>query len=133
LSGTLLWRNPSRFGLVIDYRIKRNPRYQEPEPTEGKEQAKGLRDKPPRVLYGSDRRFVEVEEKQLGRGAGHDRMWDAGYEVPTEDLCSCCGADKFVQRLRDELDDRLDYDESVWESYYGVDFHWIDYGILACE
>ncbi|KAK0744359.1 hypothetical protein B0T21DRAFT_357689 [Apiosordaria backusii] len=111
----------------IDYRIKRSPRYQEPT----KEQAKALGDKPPRAFYASDRRFVEVKEKQFGQWAGHDRMWDAGYEVPIEDLCFCCGAYEFVQRLRDELDNKWDYDENDWHGSF--DFHWIEYGLLAYE
>ena len=111
----------------IDYRIKRSPRYQEPT----KEQAKGLGDKPPRAFYASDRRFVEVKKEQFGQWAGHDRMWDAGYEVPTEDLCFCCGSHESVQRLRDELDNKWDYDENDWHGSRGV--NWIEYGLLACE
>ncbi|KAK0619869.1 hypothetical protein B0T14DRAFT_566674 [Immersiella caudata] len=112
----------------IDYRIKRNQRYQ--EPTE--EQAKGLGEKSPRVFYASDRRFTEVEEKQLGKRAGHERMWDAGYEIPEDDDdCFCCGALGFVELLSHELDNHWDYDENWWLDC--VDFSWIKYGILACE
>ena len=111
----------------IDYRIKRSPRYQEPT----KKQAKGLENKPRRAFYASDRRFVEVKEKEFGEWAGHDRMWDAGYEVPIEDICFCCGAYEFVQRLRDKLDDQWDHDENDWHG--SRDLNWIEYGLLACE
>ncbi|KAK4164697.1 hypothetical protein QBC43DRAFT_352792, partial [Cladorrhinum sp. PSN259] len=111
----------------IDYRIKRNPRYQKPS----QEQAKGLGDKPPRVFYASDRRFVEVKERELGCLVGHERMWDGGYEVSGEDFCFCCGADEFVDQLEFQLDIKWDYDENDWVD--GFDYNWIEYGLLACE
>ncbi|KAH6843399.1 hypothetical protein B0I37DRAFT_393624 [Chaetomium sp. MPI-CAGE-AT-0009] len=115
----------------IDYRIKRNPRY--PETT--KEQAQELGGRPATVFYANDSRFVEVNERLLGRVKGHDRMWDAGYEVPTEedeDLCSCYGSGGFVARLQDYLDGEWDYYKRDWYSGNKA-VGWITYGLLACE
>ena len=110
----------------IDYRIKRNPRYQEPT----KEQGKGRGDEPPRTFYASDRRFVEVKEKQFGQWAGHGRMWGYEVEVPMLDLCSCCGSHGFVNRLGEQLDNEL-YSETIDLVWSGL--NWIGYGLLACE
>ncbi|KAK0646312.1 hypothetical protein B0T16DRAFT_413159 [Cercophora newfieldiana] len=123
----LVWGTalPDSFSLwFIDYRITRSPRYQEPQRTTEQERGVGDKPKPPRVFYASDRRFVEVKEEQLGQWAGHDRMWDAGYEAPTEDLCTCCGSHEYVQRLRDELANVRNYEENVWHG---------SIGLLACE
>jgi hypothetical protein len=105
----------------IDYRIKRNPRYQEPT----KEQATGRKD--PTVFYASDRRYVEVEDNQLGAGANHDCMWDAGYEVPIEG-----GSKEFVHELKCELVDEYCHPYLYdWEAPYDLD--WVKYRLLACE
>lgn len=98
----------------IDYRIKRNPRYT------------GLQNTYPKIFYASGRRFVEVEVNQLGGWAGHDRMWDAGYEVPTEDIYSCSDSYGFVK----QLNTTLEYQREDIEYYY---LNWVDYGLLACE
>ncbi|KAK3937295.1 hypothetical protein QBC46DRAFT_416538 [Diplogelasinospora grovesii] len=123
-------RAEERFYLwFIDYRIKRNPRYQDQGPAG--ERAGGLGHEAPRVFYASDRRFVEVKKQQLGYWSGHDRLWDGGYEVPADDLCPCCGADEFVQHLEYEMDGKWDHDKRDW---HGLDsYSWNDYGLLACE
>ncbi|KAK4143643.1 uncharacterized protein C8A04DRAFT_37259 [Dichotomopilus funicola] len=114
----------------IDYRIKRNARYQEPAQEQAKPKAHG--GKSPRVFYARDRRFVEVEEKQLGRWTGHDLMWDAGTEVPTkDDCCTCCGAGAYVKRLMNYMETRWGYGESYGHPSRGLG--WVQYGILACE
>lgn len=129
----IAWYTPEAgpFSLwFIDYRIKRNPGYQEPAEEQAKPKARGH--KPPRVFYARDRRYVEVNMKQLGRWVGHDLMWDADCELPTkDDCCGCCGAEVFVERLTDEMDYRWDYDENDW--YDCRDSGWVEYGILACE
>ncbi|KAK3358420.1 hypothetical protein B0T24DRAFT_600127 [Lasiosphaeria ovina] len=95
------------------------------------EQSQGPGDKPPRAFYASDRRFVEVKEKQLGYRAGHDRMWDAGYQVPAEHVTCWCGSQEFVRQLSDALDDIWDYEENEWHG--SPDCNWVEYGLLACE
>ncbi|KAH6650518.1 hypothetical protein F5144DRAFT_637426 [Chaetomium tenue] len=97
----------------IDYRIKRNPRYTGLEGSS-------------KIFYASDRRFVEVEVEELGGWAGHDRMWDAGYEVPTKDIYLRSCSYGFVEQLSDMLDDKRGHME-------GYDLNWVDYGLLACE
>lgn len=115
---------------LIDYRIKRNSRYR--EPTAEGQTKDGLGDRPPKIFYASDRRFVELGNQQIGNWAGHSRMWDAGYELSDEDPCFFVnGADGFVQAVRDKLDDRWNYEEHYW--YDGMDVDWVAYGLLACE
>jgi hypothetical protein len=112
----------------IDYRIKRNPRYQEPAET----QSKALGDDTRRTFYASDRRFVEVKEKDLGDGAArHDRMWDNGYEEPTADLRSYSGSPEFVQALDVHLDALLEEVSRGGRVFPGLDR--VEYGLLACE
>ncbi|KAK3321077.1 hypothetical protein B0T19DRAFT_487485 [Cercophora scortea] len=111
----------------IDYRIKRSPRYQATE-----EQAKELRDYPPKAFYASDRRFVQVKNEQLGLWAGHDKMWDCGYELNSFDDVPGYyhGALMFIANLEGEMTDRWDYDKNYWIE--GLDLNWIDFGLLAC-
>ncbi|KAK0749331.1 hypothetical protein B0T18DRAFT_460310 [Schizothecium vesticola] len=116
----------------IDYRIKRNPRYQEPT----KEQPAGPGD--PTVFYASDRRYVEVNSWQLGGWAGHNRMWDAGGEHLAEDPNEFSypyrsGSDKFVNELEGELVDHCIYYEEMDHHNIWGSLGEITYGLLACE
>jgi hypothetical protein len=120
------------FVWFIDYRIKRNPRHQ----AATGENAVGLDSEQSKVFFASDRRFVEVKEGQLGGEAGHEKLWDTGYETSTEeeDFCYCCGSEAFINLLDDKLE--LKYDDEADSCTGGgpiYDLERISYGLLACE
>jgi hypothetical protein len=117
------------FLWFIDYRIKRNPRYQKLD----EERTEGPRDDPPRTFYAKDRRFVEVKRWQLGDCAEHNRMWDVSLEDNSYgvDVWIPYGPEAFVRVLADELDSHWDYEEKYWRE--PLDFDWVEYGLLACE
>jgi hypothetical protein len=117
------------FLWFIDYRIKRNPRYQKLD----EERTEGPRDDPPRTFYAKDRRFIEVKRWQLGDCAEHNRMWDVSLEDNSYgvDVWIPYGPEAFVRAPTDELDSHWDYEERYWRE--PLDFDLVEYRLLACE
>ncbi|KAH6629911.1 hypothetical protein B0J18DRAFT_364326 [Chaetomium sp. MPI-SDFR-AT-0129] len=103
---------------LIDYRIKRNPRYR--EFTTGKIKRPAV--KPPAVFYASDRRYVEVNRWDVERWAGHNSKWNAGSEAPREHFCHYCGPHGIIERIEDRYGD---WSGPLGNVVYG--------GVLACE
>lgn len=62
-------------------------------------------------------------------------MWDAGHQGPAVDSLDyglVCGSSRFVERLREKMNDCWDYGENNWER--GKEhYSWIKYKLLACE
>lgn len=125
------WEGQFSFVWFIDYRIKGNPSHQA---TTG-EDSDRLSNDQSWGFHASDRRFVQVKEGQLGWKAGHEKMWDAGYEIPTEESSwHCCGSAAFINHLDDEVEhkDNDDGDAYLWGGPI-YDLERVSYGLLACE